>query len=664
MAFSPISPALRPLAPALCVVLTLGCSDKSRVPVPPDTDAPTAAHAPSDEKAEPSALDFEGMFEDLAYLSSDDLGGRYSLSDDLGRAARHLALRLESAGLRPVGDAFLHPFPYETGVAATADAAVVVGKRGRLDAGTRVDADRFRPLPAGRPGKARGEVVFVGYGLTARTKDGDGAATATAYDDFAGVDLEGKIALVLLHAPRTPDTRAVFERLERIAEAFDRDAGPARKAKDREAMAALHRKAREQIAALVEPFVGRKALPDDFTQPPEDPMGDLDMMAILGPVFRAWQERGGPKFDRQALSTAAKLQALAERGAVGAIFVQGPASYVDAQARDRAALPDPKDMRPPRDPAPIPAVQIGWKEADRLFRVRGKKLSDLQARIDTRLVPASAPTRYETEIVSDFTKLSTPMPNVLAFVPGRERPDEIVVVGAHYDHIGRADGGMCNPIREDDGSRDTVCNGADDNASGTAMVLALARSYASARPKRSVVFAFFAGEELGLHGSRALADHPPKAPPFEDGKVVAMINLDMVGRLGPKGLAIGGVGSSPAWMPLLDRLGNRGMKILYERAVASRSDQANFYRHEIPVLFFFTGIHRDYHRAGDEFDGINRDGMMRIGALVADTVWAVADGLDVPFSPPANPDEGLVSGLPGSNPATVEKKVRSDGTAY
>jgi hypothetical protein len=245
--------------------------------------------------------------------------------------------------------------------------------------------------------------------------------------------------------------------------------------------------------------------------------------------------------------------------------------------------------------------------------------------------------------------------NVLAVLPGTKTPAEIVILGAHYDHIGTtANGVMC---REKAG--DTICNGADDNASGTAMVLEVARAFADARyrPARTIVFAHFAGEELGLHGSRALASKPPKVPPFEGGKVVAMVNLDMVGRLGETGLAIGGVGSSDAWMPLLDELGSRDMTIVYERAINSRSDHANFYRNKVPVLFFFTGLHDDYHQAGDHFEVINREGMATIGQLVADLTRALGDGADVPYAPPRNDDEGVVSRMPGSDDVSVEKRT-------
>jgi Zn-dependent M28 family amino/carboxypeptidase len=156
-------------------------------------------------------------------------------------------------------------------------------------------------------------------------------------------------------------------------------------------------------------------------------------------------------------------------------------------------------------------------------------------------------------------------------------------------------------------------------------------------------------------GSKALAE----APPFDLKRVVAMVNLDMVGRLGPKGLAIGGLGSSDAWMPLLDQVGTAGLEILYESSVATRSDHASFYRKDIPVLFFFTGVHSDYHRPGDHSDKINLVGMAAIGQIVGGVAQALGDGLPVPWKP-AGPDGGILSqGLPGSDPSTVVKRVKA-----
>ena len=197
------------------------------------------------------------------------------------------------------------------------------------------------------------------------------------------------------------------------------------------------------------------------------------------------------------------------------------------------------------------------------------------------------------------------------------------------------------------------------NASGTAMILELARAFAERgeRPRRTLVFAHFAGEELGLRGSEALAE----VAPFDLAKVKAMINLDMVGRLGPRGLAIGGISSSDAWMPLLETIGPKGMSVLYEGSVATRSDHASFYRKGIPVLFFFTGTHADYHRPSDHTDRINVDGLAAIGELVAEVGAALADGLAIAYAEPTQGD-GFSGGLPGSNPDTVIKRVKRGAT--
>jgi hypothetical protein len=250
-------------------------------------------------------------------------------------------------------------------------------------------------------------------------------------------------------------------------------------------------------------------------------------------------------------------------------------------------------------------------------------------------------------------------PNVLAVIPGSDLAREIVLVGAHFDHIGTAERGhFCRTRTLEDGTIDGVCNGADDNGSGTAGLLELARAMADAgyRPRRSIVFAHFSGEELGLHGSHALAETPPAAAPFQGGEVVAMINMDMIGRLGAAGLSIGGLSSSDGWRALLDDAGDHGLSIVYERAVTSRSDHAHWYRKKVPVLFFFTGLHEDYHGPGDELDRINLEGMTQILSIALSVTMAAGDGAELKWTEPRTASEGEVGRLPGSDPATVEKK--------
>jgi Zn-dependent M28 family amino/carboxypeptidase len=306
---------------------------------------------------------------------------------------------------------------------------------------------------------------------------------------------------------------------------------------------------------------------------------------------------------------------------------------------------------PPKRPDAIPGVAsiaLQGERARELFGVEAPGAS--QRLIDTRVSLAPKP--------RDITKA---VPNVLAALPGRTRPDEIVLLGAHYDHIGTAGQGIfCRPSPGQT-EPDTICNGADDNASGTAMVLEIARALAETgyRPARTIVFAHFAGEELGLHGSHALANEPPDLPPFRNGRVVAMINLDMVGRLGEAGLAIGGIGSSSAWMDILSEIDEHGMSVVYERAISGRSDHASFYEKQVPILFFFTGVHEDYHRAGDEAAKINLAGMKSIAHMVKDTLLQVADGRPIPFTAPRTPAEGIVPRMPGTDPSTLEHRAEA-----
>lgn len=645
-----------------------------------ESDAPSDAGPEPVASVEPErpSVDAKAMYAAIKWLASDDRQGRFTLAPEIELVATWLAERHAELGLEPVDGAESMRVAYQlrTKVEAGANQSLIVERRGKP---TAVAAKQFIPRAEGISGTAKGEVVFVGYGLS-WTRDpardparDEGSASADSsnasslrvdsYDDLAEVDLSGKIALVFAHAPGTPDLMALFSAMRTIAEDFEASAAPLRKAKDLAKLETLHRKAREQLVDLVEPFVDTQDLGDTFWKV-EDPKSGLDVMALA----RVFAEHSGerPQFNPREYRLSKKAERLAKAGAIGVIVVEGPHSFVGGEARKQAALPDVLGL--PRgseddsharvipDPAPIPVVQLRWPEADKLFRVDGRKLSSVQAAIDGDYVPRSTALGLSAELRTEFDNVHQEVPNVLAQIPGES--DEIIVIGAHFDHIGNDETGNCRAIVKRD-DRDSVCNGADDNASGTAMLLELARTYQAAgiEPERTLVFAHFSGEELGLLGSRALMEDSP----FDQSKVVAMINLDMVGRLGPQGLAIGGLYSSSAWLPLLDELGNYGMEILYEGATTSRSDHAWWFRQEIPVLFFFTGIHTDYHRAGDELDEINVEGLGSIGQLVSDVVWELASGRTVTWTDAPNGD-GIGRGLPGSDPDTVVKHIDENGT--
>ena len=224
--------------------------------------------------------------------------------------------------------------------------------------------------------------------------------------------------------------------------------------------------------------------------------------------------------------------------------------------------------------------------------------------------------------------------------------DETIVVGADYDHLGHGGPGSLAF-----GSRE-IHNGADDNASGTSMVMELARRLARRQDPlpRRIVFILFSAEERGLLGSRHYVEHP--LYPLD--KTIAMLNFDMVGRLNDESeMIVYGGGSSEGFERLVEALAaSEGLKAkLFQgtRGEFNQSDHASFYREDIPVLFFFTGTHADYHRPSDDPDKINYAGMVRIADLGELILLDLARRPDRPAfvkmtSPPSHATAGAVRG--------------------
>lgn len=186
-----------------------------------------------------------------------------------------------------------------------------------------------------------------------------------------------------------------------------------------------------------------------------------------------------------------------------------------------------------------------------------------------------------------------------------------IVIGAHYDHLGRNEHHHSTQVN----SEGQIHNGADDNASGTTALLELARIYSQNKTKEKVnyIFAFFSGEEDGLIGSKHLAESIKSKYP----NVLAMINMDMVGRLNhEKSLVVGGFGTSPDFAPIIDKTKPAGFNITIDSSGVGPSDHTSFYLKDIPVLFFFTGTHMDYHKPSDDEEKINYYGLSMITSYV------------------------------------------------
>lgn len=207
--------------------------------------------------------------------------------------------------------------------------------------------------------------------------------------------------------------------------------------------------------------------------------------------------------------------------------------------------------------------------------------------------------------------------NVIAYIDNNA--SATVVIGAHYDHLGMGDEGSLYR-----GDSEAIHNGADDNASGTAVLLELARTIQKSRKlNQNFLFIAFSGEEKGLLGSGHFTDEP--TIDLED--VNYMINMDMVGRLDTTGtLTVFGIGTSPIWDSLVDLETIAGaLNIMEKPDGVGPSDHTSFYLEDIPVLHLFTGAHSDYHKPSDDFDKINYDGMYKVYSYVMNVVSAVND---------------------------------------
>ncbi len=270
----------------------------------------------------------------------------------------------------------------------------------------------------------------------------------------------------------------------------------------------------------------------------------------------------------------------------------------------------------------LPMMHVKRAVAEKLLASAGlAPLDELQQRLDRNEFITADLKNLSAKGKPGIRAVTAPLQNVVGILPG-EGPlaNEYVVFGAHYDHLGKVPPNMIPRV---DGKFDpkiaVIHNGADDNASGTAGVLELARIFASGpKLKRSLVFVAFTGEEVGLLGSRYFVDHPPI--PVEN--VVAMINLDMIGRLQDKPLVAMGSRTGKEFEAYLKKHSETlGMEVQYRGPAGGGSDHSSFVSRDVPVLFFYTGMHPDYHRPTDDTDKIDFDGESKVVSLAQ----AVAD---------------------------------------
>jgi len=304
--------------------------------------------------------------------------------------------------------------------------------------------------------------------------------------------------------------------------------------------------------------------------------------------------------------------------------------------------------------AGLPVLVLSRQAADRVLQLSNTSVSDLEKAVAAKAANSNRALTGQASLTTDVVRKEVQAFNVVGILEGSDPilKNETIIIGAHYDHLGRGGEGSLAPRSGE------VHHGADDNASGTAGVLELARLFTSQkpRPKRTVVFMCFSGEEEGLLGSNYYVNHPLR--PLNN--TVAMINMDMIGRMTNRKLIIGGVGTAKEWRQIISAgqveqsvsisatngssqptgvpivVSSNGRPVMtLDSAKAfdltlqedgyGPSDHSSFYSKQIPVLFFWTGTHNDYHKPSDTFDKINYDGEARVLSLVARIVHNLDD---------------------------------------
>jgi aminopeptidase YwaD len=460
----------------------------------------------------PNAVSAEELYRHIKFLASTELQGRRSGTPECERAAQYISERFREYGVGAAASTYLQPFEFIAGVKTGPQTSFKASLNGQL-----VDfqvGEDFAPLNFSSTGQLSGEVVLAGYGIT---------AAGINYDDYAGVDVNGKIVMVLPFSPEGNNQQGKFADYLNIR---------------RKAVTAREKGAR----------------------------------AIL------------------FISESDKLQNLRLRG---------EDNFTDSG---------------------IIAGRIGKATANRLLAVAGKNVDDLikvsatAGKGEHLTLSASATVQLNAEVVRE-RKTSH---NVVGILRGNDPKlkDEYIVLGAHYDHLGL--GGPESLAA----SRDGIHHGADDNASGVAGLLELARVFGANQQnlRRSLVFVAFSGEELGLLGSA----HYVRNAPMPLANTVAMLNMDMIGRLRNDNLTVGGIGTSPQWKTLVEDLNRpRGFSLKLQEDGFGPSDHSSFYSKDIPVLFFFTGTHDEYHKPSDTPDTINVISQRAVVSYIHDITAAI-----------------------------------------
>ncbi len=464
----------------------------------------------------------ERIRSDIEFFAADEQQGRGVATEGIERSAERIIAEYESIGLKPAmaDGSWRQTFDVKIGKIGLSDDTIVRfrhrnGKLLRADTG--IDC---QPLLKGGKGTVTGGLVFAGYGISAPER---------GYDEYANLDVAGKVVIVIRRVPGQGDPNA--------------------------------------------PFTG----------------DDISTHAYVD----------------------TKLRLAQKNKAAAVLFVNDPFTTSDSSTEELVAI----NGFGSRGNGP-PFIQVRQRFVDELLAEHpikgadGTAITSLEAvceQIDESMTPLSQEMgTWSSEITVDFTGQTVEASNLVGVVEGKgAHSDETIIIGGHYDHIGFGDYGSRARSR-----RGQVHNGADDNASGTAAVLELARRIADGPPPaRRIVFICFSGEERGLLGSKHYVQHP--LYPLEN--TIVMLNFDMIGTVRNNRVEINGVGTGAEFLPLVQQADDESE--LDVKVVANSfggSDHLPFYRKQIPVMFCFTGVTDRYHTPDDDIEMINMDGVAAV----------------------------------------------------
>ncbi len=387
-------------------------------------------------------------------------------------------------------------------------------------------------------------------------------------------------------------------------------------------------------------FAGYGASADEFGY---DDYAGLDVKDKIVVVLRYEPEVFGVKNGQHGLTQHSQLVTKAinarNHGAKALVVINGKLAEGEEDLLMRfGGVSGPQDVG-------IMLVQVKNAVVDAWLTAAGKSLADLQQQINHSGKPASFafPETLQLSLKVDVEATHARVNNVLAYLPGKT--GEYIIIGAHYDHLGRGDSNSLAPSQIGQ-----IHPGADDNASGTAGVLELARLFAPMKGQldRGILFMSFSGEELGLLGSAEWV----KDPTLPLDKCVAMLNMDMIGRIKDNKVYIGGVGTGSTFKAILEQAQTRepNFKVEYSAGGYSASDHTSFVAKRIPVLFFFSGLHADYHKPSDTWDKINAPSAAQFLNLVGDVTLQLAEAPSSPTFITAVEDKPVSGGGGGYGP--------------